>query len=182
MHFQPSRHSYGSPSDNHYGWWTAAAKARQRDRQRRKAGRDLSKYEECVAEGKGSKCDKYKTRASKHLSKAKAKDAKVTAKGKKTKGLKDRTAQFKSFRTGSLDPAAEGAEGSGIGLMGGKKGGKVVGRQQGGGEGPDMMSDEEMGMEAGELEQSSGGGFLLPIIGLLVVGGGAFAIWKMRSK
>jgi LPXTG-motif cell wall-anchored protein len=191
MHFQPSQHSYG---DSDYGWWTAAAKARQRDRQRRKAGRDFSKYEECVQEGKGSKCEKYKEKGKKHLGKAKTKDDKVVAKGKKTKGLKDRTMQFKGARAGTLGMSEEEIAAAGLtapqagvrtrGAGGGMGVGRAAASGAGGGmpEGMDVPSDEELAMDTAETGGGGGGGgIILALVGLAVVGGGAFFFYKKKK-
>lgn len=184
MHFQPSQHSYGGDD---YGFWTAAARARQRDRQRRKAGRDLEKYKECVAEGKGSKCDKYKERGQKHLEKAKAKDDKVVAKGKKTKGLKDRTADFKAARAGTLGMSEEEMAAAGIPAprsAGGR--GAVTGRSKGPGgglpEGTDVPSDEELSAGAESAGGGSGSGLIFAVLGLAVIGGGAFFFYKKKKS
>lgn len=189
MHFQPSQHSYG---DSDYGWWTAAAKARQRDRQRRKAGRDFSKYEECMQEGKGSKCEKYKEKGKTHLGKAKTKDDKVVAKGKKTKGLKDRTTQFKGARAGTLGMSEEEIAAAGLTAPAGvrtrrQERGVGVGRGaasgDGGGmpEGMDVPSDEALAMDTAETGGGGGGGIILALVGLAVVGGGAFFFYKKRQ-
>jgi len=179
MHFQPSPHSYGSFGPD-YGI-LGLSKAERRDRKERQATNKMDKYRKCIDKGKGeSKCAKYKDKAKKRLSRSRELDAKLGAKKpSRTKAKQAET--FAKLEGTSTDTAAKSKRT-------GSKGGKLVGRMQGGGAGGgseelDMMSDEEMEMEAGELEQSSGGsgGFLLPLIGLLVVGGGAFAVWKMRS-
>ena len=175
MHFQPSPHSYGSFGPD-YGI-LGLSKAERRDRKERQATNKMDKYQKCIDKGKGeSKCAKYKDKAKKRLSRARELDAKLGAK----KPSRTKAKQAETFAKLEGTSTATSAKGK----KAGSKGGKLVGRMQGGAAGAedlDMASDEQMAMDAGEVEQSSGGGFLLPLIGLIVVGGGAFAVWKMRS-
>lgn len=176
MHFQPSPHSYGSFGPD-YGI-LGLSKAERRDRKERQATNKMEKYHKCIDKGKGeTKCAKHKDKAKKRLSRSRELDAKLGAK----KPSRTKAKQAETFAELEGTSTATSARSK----KAGSKGGKLVGRMQGGAEGSpedlDMASDEQMAMDAGEVEQSSGGGFLLPLIGLIVVGGGAFAVWKMRS-
>jgi len=169
MHFQPSPLSYGEP----YGF-LGMSKAQRRDARMREAARKMEKYEKCIAKGKGSKCDKYKQSAKKKTAKAKKLDEKLYVKGK-GKSLIEReergvetTPESKGFKKGPK--GRKGSKGSRKDFM--MKAGS--GRAAAPGEMP--IEDAEM-----TAESTGGSGMLLPVIGLLMVSGIGFFVWKRKK-
>lgn len=163
MHFQPSQFSYGGS----YGF-LGLSKAQRRDRKMRTAAKRMEKYEKCIAKGKGSKCDKYKRRAEKKIARAKELDAKLAAKGK-GRSLGERK-----------ERGVEAAPERKRGRRGAKKG-NIMASIQSRGAGP---SPEEMPVEDIEMAPAPAGGgvgLLLPAVGLLMVGGIGFFVWKRKQ-
>jgi len=179
MQFQPSRTSVRSE----YGFWGAKGKARRRDRKLRRAGRRLTKYEECIEAGKGeSKCEKYKTRGEKSLGKAKALDEKIAAKGKKTTSRKDRQSTFKKSRAGTLGMSEEEiaeAEAAGT-LPSARRSGGMMSQGMGPAGGGGSAEDEFYDDEELAVEPAGGGGLLMGVAVLALLGGG-FAFYKVRQ-
>ena len=153
MHFQPSSLSYG----NDYGIF-GLSKAERRDAKLRQEQKRLKNYEKCIAKGKGSKCDKYKRRAERKSARAETRDEKLYAKGK-GKSLTERE-----------ERKAKAADG----------GSRRASRKVLSGE---AAAPEEMPIEDAEMmaEPTGGGGMLLPVIGLLMVGGIGFFVWKRKK-
>ena len=158
MHFQPSSLSYG----NDYGIF-GLSKAERRDKKLRQEQKRLSKYDKCIAKGKGSKCDKYKRRAERKSARAETLDEKLYAKGK-GKSLTEREERKAKAAGGGSGRASR----------------KVL---SGEAAAPEEMPPEEMPIEDAEMmaEPTGGGGMLLPVIGLLMVGGIGFFVWKRKK-
>lgn len=167
MTFQPSPLSYGDD----YGF-LGLSKAERRDAKKRTAARKMATYKKCMDKGKGeAKCRKYKEKATKKLSRADELDEKLEGKGK-GRSTKEREAAFGSkSKTRARSGAAKGK-------IGALRAGGAAG--VGGGPGADEASMDEMeAMEA----SSSGGGLLLPIVGVLVLGGSVgFFLWRKNRS
>jgi LPXTG-motif cell wall-anchored protein len=162
MHFQPSSLSYG----NDYGIF-GLSKAERRDKKLRQEQKRLNKYDKCIAKGKGSKCDKYKRRAERKSARAETLDEKLYAKGK-GKSLIEREER---------KAKAAGGEKGKKGARGGPMMASLKVRSG------EAAAPEEMPIEDAEMmaEPTGGGGMLLPMIGLLMVGGIGFFVWKRKK-
>lgn len=153
MHFQPSSLSYG----NDYGIF-GLSKAERRDKKLRQEQKRLNKYDKCIAKGKGSKCDKYKRRAERKSARAETLDEKLYAKGKGKSLIEREERKAKAAGGGSRRASRKVLSG-------------------------EAAAPEEMPIEDAEMmaEPTGGGGMLLPMIGLLMVGGIGFFVWKRKK-
>lgn len=162
MDFQPSPLSYG----NDYGI-LGLSKAERRDAKLRQEQKRLEKYDKCIAKGKGSKCDKYKRRAEKKAARAKTLDEKLYAKGK-GKSLIER--EERKAKAAGGKKGKKGARGGSMTAS--------LKMSAGGSAAPEEMPIEDAEMMA---EPTGGSGMLLPVIGLLMVGGIGFFVWKRKK-